>query len=72
MQENTNDILKLIEQNSSYNKFIRITAYVVRTLWPSYKEINWEFLKLVEIIQKEHFSEEINKLNKFIILNRFI
>ncbi|KAI8116345.1 hypothetical protein CVS40_11573 [Lucilia cuprina] len=75
-----NVFLKLIEDHSLYKKILRITCYVLRFIdccrkfeiskskHPTAKEMNWAFYRLVEIIQRESFSEEIHKLQKSLVL----
>ena len=80
VEEPSNSIAELIEKFSSYKKLLRVTAYVLRFVdglrkrkivklkIPTAQELTWSFYKLVEIIQRQSFSEEICKIQKSLVL----
>ncbi|XP_075167480.1 uncharacterized protein LOC142239573 [Haematobia irritans] len=81
VNETRNDLMELINRHSSYKKLLRVTAFVFRFVdfvkklkisrspSPTHKEINWSFLRLVEVVQRQYFSEELHKLKKSLALN---
>ncbi|XP_046806844.1 uncharacterized protein LOC124419898 [Lucilia cuprina] len=79
--KDSNSIIELINKHSSYLKLIRVFSYVLRfiqrcrkkeldisTVTPTANEMNWSFLKIVEIIQNDDYSQEIKKLQNSQVL----
>ena len=71
-KDNENFLIKIIEKYSSVQKLIRVFAYIFRFLYPiklqsnvfSPIELEYAFLKIVEILQKSEFETEIKLLKE--------
>ncbi|XP_017470357.1 PREDICTED: uncharacterized protein LOC108362036 [Rhagoletis zephyria] len=76
VSDNRNPLLTVIEKYSSHKKLLRVFAYILRWVLkvrdrstkydptPSAQELQLSFLKIVQIVQFDEYSQEITKLSK--------